>query len=287
VTGSGRGPAAEEKPGRGSWRDRAYEVVFESDTPAGRAFDVALIVLIVASVGVVMMESVAAARSRWGGALRTAEWAFTILFTVEYLVRLAVVRRPLRYARSFFGLIDLLSIVPTYLSVLLPGTQYLLVLRLLRILRVFRVLKLAHYLREAQVLGEALKASRRKILVFIFCVLTLDVVLGSLMYLVEGPANGFTSIPVAVYWTIVTLTTVGYGDISPQTPLGQAIASLVMIIGYGIIAVPTGIVTVELSRAGAPAAGVSGQVCPHCHAEGHAPDALFCRRCGGALNPES
>ena len=267
---------------RARWRERLYTVVFESDTRAGRAFDLFLIVAIVASVVVVMLESVAGVRARYGDELRIAEWAFTLLFTAEYLLRLAVVGRPLRYARSFFGVIDLLSVVPTYLSVLLPGAQYLLVLRLLRILRVFRVLKLAHYLHEGQVLLGALKASRRKILVFIFAVVTLDVVLGSVMYLVEGPENGFTSIPISIYWTIVTLTTVGYGDISPQTPLGQAIASVIMIIGYGIIAVPTGIVTAELSRGGA-APPVSGQTCPSCAAEGHAVDARFCRRCGARL----
>lgn len=274
---------AEDGERRARWRDGLYTVVFESDTRAGRAFDLFLIVAIVSSVVVVMLESVAAVRARHGDALRTAEWAFTLLFTAEYLVRLAVVRRPLRYARSFFGVVDLLSVVPTWLSLLLPGAQYLLVLRLLRILRVFRVLKLAHYLHEGQQLVRALRDSRRKILVFIFAVVTLDVVLGSVMYLVEGPANGFTSIPVSVYWTIVTLTTVGYGDISPQTPLGQAIASVIMIIGYGIIAVPTGIVTAELSRAGAAPPPVSGQTCPHCAAEGHAVDARFCRRCGAAL----
>jgi voltage-gated potassium channel len=271
----------DEKPG-GGWRVRLYETVFESDTRAGRVFDMALIAAIVLSVLVVMLESVASIRLRWGGALRAAEWAFTLLFTAEYLLRLAVVRHPLRYARSFFGIVDLLSVAPTYLSLLVPGTQYLLVLRLLRILRVFRVLKLAHYLQEAQALGAALRSSRRKILVFILAVVTLDVILGSLMYLVEGPENGFTSIPVSIYWSIVTLTTVGYGDISPQTPLGQAFASLIMIIGYGIIAVPTGIVTVELSRAGAPPP-VSGQTCPSCAAEGHAADARFCRRCGAPL----
>jgi voltage-gated potassium channel len=265
------------------WRKRVYEMVFESDTRAGRTFDLFLIVAILASVVVVMLESVASVRTRHGEALRIAEWAFTLLFTAEYLVRLAVVGKPLRYARSFFGVVDLLSVVPTYLSLLLPGAQYLLVLRLLRILRVFRVLKLAHYLHEGEQLVRALRDSRRKILVFIFAVVTLDVVLGSVMYLVEGPENGFTSIPVSIYWTIVTLTTVGYGDISPQTPLGQAIASVIMIIGYGIIAVPTGIVTAELSRAGAAPPPVSGQTCPNCAAEGHAVDARFCRRCGARL----
>ena len=275
----------EEPPaagGRRDWRKRLYEIVFESDTAAGRAFDVVVITAIVASVAVVLLESVQGARARWGPELRAAEWAFTLLFTAEYLLRLAVVKRPLRYARSFFGVVDLLSVLPTWLSLLVPGTQYLLVLRLLRILRVFRVFKLAHYLSEGQALMAALRASRRKILVFIFVVVILDVVLGSVMYLVEGPANGFTSIPIAIYWTIVTLTTVGYGDISPQTPLGQAVASVIMIIGYGIIAVPTGIVTAELSRSGAPPP-VSGQACPSCAAEGHATDARFCRRCGHPL----
>jgi voltage-gated potassium channel len=270
----------DEKPD-GKWRVRLYEIVFESDTKAGRTFDVTLIAIIVLSVLVVILESVASIRARWGGELRAAEWVFTVLFTAEYLLRLAVVRHPLRYARSFFGIVDLLSVAPTYLSLLVPGTQGLLVLRLLRILRVFRVLKLAEYLEEAQALGTALKSSRRKILVFILAVVTLDVILGAMMYLIEGPENGFTSIPISIYWSIVTLTTVGYGDISPQTPLGQAFASLIMIIGYGIIAVPTGIVTAELSR-GAPLP-VSGQTCPSCAAEGHAPDARFCRRCGSRL----
>ncbi len=279
--GARQAPLPEEKPD-GARRVRLYEIVFESDTKAGRTFDLALITAIVLSVLVVILESVASIRARWGGELRVAEWTVTVLFTAEYLVRLAVVRHPLRYARSFFGIVDLLSVAPTYLSLMVPGTQGLLVLRLLRILRVFRVLKLAEYLQEAQALGQALRASRRKIVVFILAVVTLDVILGAMMYLIEGPKNGFTSIPISIYWSIVTLTTVGYGDISPQTPLGQAFASLIMIIGYGIIAVPTGIVTAELSRGGAPPP-VSGQACPSCAAEGHAIDARFCRRCGARL----
>ena len=215
-------------------------------------------------------------------ALRVAEWTLTIVFTVEYVLRLAAVRRPLAYATSFFGIVDVLAIVPTYVSLLYPGAQVLLVVRILRLLRVFRVLKLARFLTEADVLGRALRASSRKIAVFLLTVSTLVVVIGALMYVVEGPAHGFTSIPLSMYWAVVTLTTVGYGDISPQTPLGQAVASLVMILGYGIIAVPTGIVTAELT-AGTRGDAVSGQACPACSAEGHAADARFCRRCGASL----
>ena len=270
-------------PPRATWRRRLHEVVFESDTPAGKTFDVGLIAVIVLSVLVVMLESVAEYREAYGDQLRAAEWFFTVLFTVEYVLRLVSVARPARYAASFFGMVDVLAVVPTYASLLFPGAQYLLVVRLLRILRIFRVLKLGHYLTEATQLAHALRASRRKITVFVLTVLTLVAVLGSLMYLVEGPENGFTSIPKSVYWAIVTLTTVGYGDISPQTPAGQALASVIMIMGYGIIAVPTGIVTVELSRAGQAERPVSGQSCPACGAEGHDLDAAFCKRCGTRL----
>lgn len=263
-----------------TWRDALHEVIFEADTAAGRAFDVALIAAILASVVAVMLESVAGVRARYGDLLIAAEWGFTILFSVEYLLRLVCVSSPMRYARSFFGVVDLVAVLPTYLSVLVPGAQYLLVVRLFRILRVFRVLKLVPYVAEAQVLLRAMRNSRRKITVFLLTVVILVVILGSMMYFVEGPEHGFTSIPVAVYWAIVTLTTVGYGDISPQTPFGQALASLVMIIGYGIIAVPTGIVTAEMTRASRQ---VSGQACRRCAAEGHDPDAAFCRICGEKL----
>ncbi|GIV57826.1 MAG: ion transporter [Rhodothermaceae bacterium] len=265
------------------WRHRCHEIIFEAETPAGRAFDVVLILAIVASVVVVMLESVAVIRVRHGTLLYALEWGFTLLFTVEYVLRLLCVGRPLRYATSFFGVIDLLAVIPTYVSLLLPGAQYLLVLRLLRILRVFRVLKLVQYLTEAQQLMRALRASRRKITVFLFAVLTLVVILGSLMYLIEGPEHGFTSIPRSVYWAVVTLTTVGYGDIVPQTNLGQTLATVVMIIGYGIIAVPTGIVTVELSRATHVAPAVSTEACPACGADGHDADAVFCKYCGARL----
>lgn len=264
-----------------SLRARLHEVVFEADTPAGKAFDVVVLTLILLSVGAVMLESVASIRAAHGQALYAAEWGFTLLFTVEYVLRLACVRQPLRYAVSFYGIVDLLAIVPTYLSILVPGSHSLLVVRSLRLLRIFRVFKLGQFVGEAAVLRTALRASARKITVFLGTVLTLVIIVGTLMYLVEGPENGFTSIPIAVYWAIVTMTTVGYGDIAPQTVPGQIIASLVMILGYGIIAVPTGIVTVELGGLGR--ARVSTQACPDCGAEGHAPEARFCNRCGARL----
>ena len=230
------------------WQFRLHEIIFEADTPAGKLFDVVLMWSIILSVVAVMLDSVTAVRVQYGWLLYAIEWFFTILFTVEYALRLISVGRPLKYATSFFGIVDLLAIIPTYLSLIIPGSQYLLVVRILRVLRVFRVLKLAHYLGEANLLMQALSASYRKISVFLFTVLTLVIIFGSLMYLIEGQENGFTSIPRGVYWAIVTLTTVGYGDISPQTALGQTLAALIMILGYGIIAVPTGIVTVEMSN---------------------------------------
>ena len=261
-------------------RARAAEVIFGHDTRAGKAFDVALILAILASVCVVMLETVQSLHADLGPVLRAAEWFFTILFTLEYAARLWCAPRPGRYARSFFGVVDLVSILPTYLSLLLPGAQALLVVRSLRLLRVFRVLKLGEYTSEATSLRHALARSRQKITVFLAVVLTLVLVLGSLMYLVEGPANGFTSIPRSVYWAIVTLTTVGYGDITPHTVAGQVLASVVMILGYGIIAVPTGIVTVELGRG----SGVSpARDCRRCGLAGHEVDARYCRRCGEAL----
>ena len=269
-----------EKPVKHSWRERLHEVIFEADTKAGKAFDLAVIITILLSVLVVMLESISDVREQFLYELHLAEWIFTILFTIEYILRLACLHRPAKYATSFFGMVDLLAVIPTYLSLLFPGTQYLLVIRLLRILRVFRVLKLAQYLSEAGMLIRALRASSRKITIFLFTVLTLVVILGSLMYLIEGEEHGFTSIPRSIYWAIVTLTTVGYGDISPQTPIGQTLASLVMIMGYAILAVPTGIVSVELARADAI---VSTQCCRYCGQEGHAHDAIFCKICGERL----
>jgi voltage-gated potassium channel len=270
---------------RADWRERLYVVIFESDSPAGKAFDVILIGVILMSVVAVTLESVRAFDAVYGPWLRAAEWGFTILFTIEYVLRLISARSAGRYATSFFGIIDLLAIIPTYLSVLVPGTQYLLAIRLLRTLRVFRVLKLAEYLTEANLLMRALKASQRKITVFVFAVFTLVVILGSLMYLIEGAENGFTSIPRSVYWAIVTLTTVGYGDISPQTVTGQMLAAIIMIIGYGIIAVPTGIVTSEIARAQHQALSDAepARRCANCNATDHDADAAFCKHCGASL----
>ncbi|MDT8446179.1 MAG: ion transporter [bacterium] len=272
------------KPESTGLRRQLYEIIFEADTPAGRRFDILLIGCILASVVVVMLDSVHEIAAEYYSLLHFAEWVFTAIFTVEYLLRLYSIQKPWRYATSFFGVVDLLAILPTFIALLLPGAQFLLVIRILRVLRVFRVLKLAQHLSEAQVLAKALKASQRKIQVFIAGVLSLVVILGSLMYLIEGEAGGFTSIPRSMYWAIVTLTTVGYGDISPKTPWGQALASVVMILGYAIIAVPTGIVSAELSQAtlrGRPP--VDQRACPGCGVEGHGSEAKFCQRCGTAL----
>ncbi len=269
-----------ETPDR-SLRARTAEVIFGHDTFAGKAFDVALILAILASVLVVMLETVASLADAWSVTLRRAEWFFTALFTVEYAIRLWCAPQRLRYARSFFGIVDLLSILPTYLSLVVGGAQALLTVRALRLIRIFRILKLGQYTAEASQLGRALSRSRQKITVFLAVVLTMVLVLGSLMYLVEGPSNGFTSIPRSVYWAIVTLTTVGYGDITPHTVVGQVLASLVMILGYGIIAVPTGIVTVELGRSsGVPA---PGRACARCGEARHDDDARHCKRCGDRL----
>jgi voltage-gated potassium channel len=228
----------------------------------------------------VMLDSVKSINIVYREHLYTLEWIFTILFSIEYILRLISVDRPMAYATSFYGVIDLLAILPTYVSLVVPGAQYLMVIRILRVLRIFRVLKLVPYLGEANLLWRALKASRRKITVFVFSVLVVVSVCGSLMYMIEGEQNGFTSIPRSIYWAIVTLTTVGYGDISPQTPVGQVLAAMIMILGYGIIAVPTGIVTAELAHMGKP---ISTQACPSCSAEGHDTDAKHCKFCGAHL----
>ncbi len=264
------------------WRSAIHEIIFEADTPAGKTFDVLLIACILLSVIAVMLDSVSAVRIQYGDLLYSVEWFFTILFTIEYILRLFGVGRPIMYATSFFGIVDFLAIVPTYLSLLFPGSQYLLVIRLLRVLRIFRVLKLVKYLGEASILIQALRSSRRKITVFLFVVFTIVIIVGSAMYLIEGEENGFTSIPRSVYWAIVTLTTVGYGDISPKTSFGQALAALVMITGYAIIAVPTGIVTVEISQA-IGKQKVSTQACPECSGEGHENNAVHCKFCGTKL----
>lgn len=263
------------------WREQLHEVIFEADTPAGKAFDVLLLVAIVLSVVAVLLDSVADIRADYGDELLLLEWGFTLLFTVEYALRLLCVRRPLAYAVSFYGIVDLLAVVPTYLSLFITGAQSLIVIRALRLLRVFRVLKLAHFVGEAALLRAAVRASIRKILVFLGTVVILVVIVGTMMYLIEGEGSSFSSIPQSIYWAVVTLTTVGYGDIAPQTVAGKILASVVMITGYGIIAVPTGIVTVEL--AGVQARGITTQVCPSCAAESHDHDALFCKRCGVKL----
>ncbi|SMO51411.1 ion transporter [Fodinibius sediminis] len=264
-------------------RHRIHEIIFEADTRAGKTFDLVLLVSIVASVVVVMLDSIASFRSAYGDWFYGIEWFFTILFTIEYAMRIYSVQKASGYIFSFFGLVDLLSIVPTYISILLPGSQYFLVIRVLRVLRVFRVLKFTQYLIEVDQLRRALAASRRKITVFIFTVVSITVIVGALMYVIEGAENGFTSIPTGMYWAIVTLTTVGYGDISPQTHLGQMLSAVIMILGYGIIAVPTGIVTAELTRT-KPHKHTT-EVCPYCSREGHDADAEYCKYCGGPLNP--
>ncbi|MDJ0869311.1 MAG: ion transporter [Myxococcota bacterium] len=268
---------------RASWRVAIHDVIFGVESPAGRAFDVLLLWSILASVAAVMLESVESVRAQWGVALYVLEWFFTVVFTVEYGLRLVAVARPLRYARSFFGLVDLLAVLPTYLSLLFPGAQSLLVIRALRLLRIFRVLKLARYLGESNVLVSALQASRPKITVFLGGILSVALILGTLVYLVEGGEHGFTSIPRSLYWAIVTMTTVGYGDIAPQTVPGQTIAAFVMILGYAIIAVPTGIVSAEMAAARDRELDHSRLACHACGVADHAVDAQYCRRCGGTL----
>ena len=273
-----RQPPAKDRPtaDQAAWKRRLYAIIFESDTPGGKAFDVSLLVAIGLSVTVVMLESVTSFQTEHAILLRNLEWIFTGLFTLEYIARLLCVRRPLQYAWSFYGVVDLVAILPSYIN-LFTSTNYVMVVRVLRLLRVFRVLKLAHFLEETDTLVTALRASRRKIMVFIFVVLAIVIVMGTLMYLIEGEANGFTSIPSSVYWAIVTLTTVGYGDITPHTPFGQLMASLLMIMGYGVIAVPTGIFSMELRHA---TKARDSRVCANCETLESDRDARFCRRCG-------
>ena len=263
------------------WRERLHSVIFEADTPAGKAFDLVLMVAIVLSVIAVVLESVTEIRERYFVWLRVAEWTFTLLFTVEYVVRLAAVRKPLGYATSFFGVVDLLSIIPTYLSLFLPGAQSLIVIRSLRLLRVFRVLKVARYLGELDSLVTAVKATRAKITVFLLTVLTLVLIMGTAMYVIEGETSGFDNIPRGIYWAVVTITTVGYGDIAPRTVLGQTVAAAAMVIGYSLIIIPTGIFSAELVRASRKP--ITSQGCPDCTREGHDVDAAFCKHCGAGL----
>jgi voltage-gated potassium channel len=265
------------------WRRRLHEIIFEADTKAGKAFDVVLLALILLSIVVVTLESVAEIRDSYGAPLIIAEWAITILFTLEYMARLLCVRRPWRYALSFYGVVDFLAIVPTYLSVFYAGAQSLVMIRTLRLLRVFRVFKLSHYMREGRALMVALRATRARITVFLVAVLTLILIIGALMHLIEGGQahTSFTSIPRSVYWAIVTMTTVGYGDIAPVTVLGQALAAGVMILGYAIIIVPIGVFSSELLASRNPA--VTTQACTSCSGEGHDADAAYCKHCGAKL----
>ena len=263
------------------WRERLYEIIFEADTPLGKVFDVALLLAIFLSILAVMLESVSEVRERYGLLLRAVEWFFTILFTIEYLLRLISVRRPLRYATSFLGIVDLLAIVPTYLSLFVVGTQSLLVIRSLRLLRIFRILKGARFLREVTSLTTALRNSRVKIVVFLMAVLTIVLIMGSAMYVIEGEPGGFTSIPRGMYWAIVTVTTVGYGDISPRTVLGQIVAAVAMVLGYSLIIIPTGIFSMELVQAARKRA--TTQNCPECLREGHDEDAEYCKYCSAKL----
>lgn len=266
---------------RAPWRDKWYRIIFLHDTPAGRLFDILLLIAILLSVVVVLLDSVHSLRDHFWPYLRIAEWFFTILFTVEYIARIATARDWKRYVTSFYGVVDLLAIAPMYLSLVFVTARYFTVVRSLRLLRIFRVLKLSRFMGEAVSLGAALRASLQKIVVFIYAVLTIVVIAGAVMYQIEGEAHGFTSIPAAMYWAIVTVTTVGYGDIYPQTIPGRIIASILMILGYGIIAVPTGIFSAELVKARSDALGAT--VCPNCNFSPHDPDASHCKKCGAVL----
>ena len=268
----------------GGWRLALYRIIFESDTRAGRIFDLVLVWLILTSVAVVMLDSFQTLHARWGPTLEVLEWFFTIAFTIEYIARVSCVQRPMRYARSGFGIIDLVAVAPTWAALFVPGLHALIDVRLLRLLRLFRILKLAEYVEEYAALGSAIMASRRKILVFLSFVLLVVVVMGTLMYVVEGPANGFSNVPVSVYWAISTMTTVGFGDIVPKTGPGRFIASVMMLIGWGTLAVPTGIVSAEFTAMRFRGSRAwHERSCVACGSTGHDPGARFCRDCSAAL----
>lgn len=266
-----------------SLKRKLYTIIFEAETPGGRLFDVLLIVAVIASTICVSMESVHWIKARYEAQLHAAEWTFTVLFTIEYITRIIVIRRPVAYMFSFFGLVDLVSIVPTYLSLLFPGAQMLLAVRVLRVLRLFRVLKLTRYTSATRLIMAAIRESRAKIIVFLWAVASTVIIVGAVMYLVEGPGNGFTSIPTSIYWAVVTMTTVGYGDIVPHTAFGRLLASFMMVTGYALIAVPTGIMTVELSNLSKSEDFT--RCCPFCAKEGHESTANFCSGCGKELTP--
>lgn len=265
---------------KNTWRKKIYLIIFQSDTRAGKLFDIILLWFILLSIASVFLESITSFRTRYYSYIRPVEWTFTIVFTIEYILRVYSSHKRIKYVTSFLGIIDLISILPSYLSLLFSGYQYLIVFRAIRLLRVFRILKLTRYLSEGNILATALRASVRKIIVFLSTVVTLVVIVGTLMYLIEGEKNGFTSIPISIYWAVVTITTVGYGDISPQTPLGQVVASILMILGYAIIAVPTGIVTVEMGKASSV---ISSRKCSNCNNTIKDFDALYCKFCGNKL----
>ena len=275
------------------WKTRLHEIIYEADTPEGKLFDVVLLIVIIASILLVMLESVKGFDAKYHDFLNISEWIITILFSIEYIARIITVKKPINYIFSFYGIVDLLSTIPKYISLLFGGVHALAALRALRLLRIFRILKLARYLGASNNLVNALKGSRAKISVFLFAVIIVCIILGTIMYLVEGEANGFTNIPKSVYWCIVTLTTVGFGDIAPQTPFGQFIASIVMILGYGIIAVPTGIVSAEYTKSTNnnmegpknKEVHLNTQSCPNCAAEKHKDNAEFCYNCGHKLHP--
>ncbi len=267
----------------GGWRLRAYRVIYESDTAAGRLFDQIIVAVILISVAVVMADSVQEWHARHSRTFAIAEWSFTLLFTVEYIARLVTVDRPLRYARSFFGMVDLVAVLPTYLALFVPGLHALIDVRILRLLRIFRIFRLTEYVTEYQTLLEALQASRRKILVFLSAVMMVALILGTLLYVVEGPEHGFTDIPTSVYWAITTITTVGFGDITPKTDFGRLIASVIMLIGWGTLAVPTGIVTAEMTVRRHARPPLVPRACARCGSEGYGPEAKFCQQCGTAL----
>lgn len=265
------------------YKERVHRIIFESDTYYGKFFDVLLLILIVLSVILVALETVASIHDNWGKYFLIAEWTMTVIFTLEYVLRIWSTHKPMKYVTSFFGIIDLISIVPTYLSVILTGAHSLMVIRILRLLRIFRVFKMARYLAAGEYIVRSIRLSASKITVFLFFIILMVCIFGAVMYLVEGSINpAFDSIPRSIYWAIVTLTTVGYGDISPMTPLGQMVASLIMIMGYGVIAVPTGIVSTEMAKVKVREL-ISSEVCRWCSREGHESDAIFCKFCGHSL----
>lgn len=265
-----------------SWKHKLHEIIYEADTPEGKLFDIILLSTILASILLVMLESIESVNNSYGSFLNISEWIITTLFSFEYILRIVAIKKPLKYIFSFYGVIDLLSIIPKYLSLIFIGTHHFAALRALRLLRVFRILKLTRYIGASNKLLIALKASKAKIGVFLFFITILCIILGAIMYMIEGAENGFTSIPKSIYWAIVTMTTVGYGDISPQTPFGQFIASIIMILGYAIIAIPTGIVSSAMSKTNT--IDINTQSCPNCAIEGHKDGAEFCYSCGSKLN---